>query len=56
MKYKKCPECEGKGKYEIHNAYDPDYRQEVPCEDCKGTGFKSELAKSALLYEASRWN
>lgn len=33
-----CPECEGKKKYTILNAYDSKFKQEIKCEYCGGTG------------------
>ncbi len=32
-----CKECGGKGSYEIRNAYNPEFKQIIKCEYCKGS-------------------
>lgn len=34
-----CRECEGTGVIVELNAYDPEYRLELPCDFCGGVGF-----------------
>lgn len=46
-----CPECEGKGSYVIYNAYDPDYKKEITCEYCGGSGKKNPYLRSVSLEE-----
>ncbi len=31
-----CEECDGKGVYDILNAYDADYKETITCEFCGG--------------------
>ena len=38
MSGKPCHDCEGKGKYFIHNAYD-NSRREIICESCLGACY-----------------
>lgn len=43
-----CSECKGTGIVTVYNAYDPDYREDVECSVCFGTGKvsnKVELQK-----------
>ncbi len=41
----KCKECDGKGSYEIRNAYKPEFRQVVTCEYCQGAQVNNVGAK-----------
>jgi DnaJ-class molecular chaperone len=43
-----CKNCNGKGKYEVHNAYDENYIQLVVCEMCSGSGVRLLPVKSEV--------
>jgi excinuclease UvrABC ATPase subunit len=32
----RCKDCDGKGTYEIRNAYKPDFKKMVKCDTCQG--------------------
>jgi DnaJ-class molecular chaperone len=34
-----CYECEGRGEYQIYNAYDMEEIRMISCEVCEGTGY-----------------
>jgi excinuclease UvrABC ATPase subunit len=52
----RCKDCDGKGTYEILNAYKPDFKVSVKCDTCKGLCYVDVGRKFAFDVAAKPLN